>query len=100
MTQVEMEKLMELADLMKQVPEVSPVVTDVGIYRVGVRDCEYIIFKSQEFLTSLCTYQRWKNRIGTGEIDDDYILECKEKSEIALQDLKDFIQRRAKEGWQ
>ena len=100
MTQYEMDKLMELVDIMKKVPPASPVVSDVSIYRVGVRDCEYALSKSQEFLTMFCTYQRWKNKLNTGEIDDDFIFDCKEKAESSLRELNEFVQRRTKEGWQ
>lgn len=100
MTQLEMEKLMELVDIMKQVPQVSQVVTDVRVYRVGVRDCEFVLAKVQDYIINLCTYQRWKNRLNTGEIDDDFILDCKEKAESSLRELNEFVQRRTKEGWQ
>lgn len=100
MTQYEMDKLMELVDVMKKVPPVSSVVSDVSIYRVGVRDNEYVLLRARDFLTMFSTYQRWKNKLNTGEIDDDFILDCKEKAETILQELKEFIQRRTKEGWQ
>lgn len=100
MTQFEMDKLMEFVETVRKVPAISPVVTDVSIYRIGVRDCEYALQKASDFITTFCTYQRWKGKLNTGDVDDEFILECKERYEEALDDMKNFIETRSKEGWQ
>lgn len=99
-TQFEMDKLMELVETVRKVPTVSSVVTDVSIYRVGVKDCEYALQKVSDFLTTFCTYQRWKGKLNTGDVDDEFILECKNNYEKALEDMKSFIDTRSKEAWQ
>jgi len=99
MTEIECENLNKAAQLLNAVPPLRGVVTDTLAYRTASQDYEYVIGKIAFYIMQYCTYARWSRKLGTGEVDDDFIKECKKNADELLKEVEEFVARRKKEGW-
>lgn len=100
MTAKEQETIYDAAALLGKIPPLRGVVTDVTAYRTAAQDYDYVVTRMKIFLQEYCAYARWKPKMGTDEVDDEFLEQCKQSADNSLQEIKEFIERRTKEGWE
>jgi len=99
MTAAESEKLFEVSGLLKKVPPVAGVVTDVSVYVTALRDYAHINCLLVNFLDSWTAWCHWKNA-SDEDVDPADLELYKETAAENFKELKDYIKSRAKEGWE
>ena len=99
MAKSNVELLMEIYNLIKAIPAPATTVLDVTTYQKSCRDYQEAMYFISTILTNYATYEKWKSRLGKGELDDDYILDCKDNVDEYLQKFKQFVNERQEEGW-
>ena len=99
MTIHESDMLLEVSDLIAKCPAPSTNVYALAGYIDACRDYGTINKYVIEILANYSEYTNYKRLVRSGEVakeDADYY---KDRSESALQSLRDFIKRRSEEHW-
>ena len=99
MTKQENEFVYEVLTLMNRCPQASPNPYDMVGWIHAARDYEKIHGLVYRCLSNFAFYSAWKNKLGSDEVDDDWIIMGKEKYQEAFEELKAFIDKRVNEGW-
>lgn len=99
MTKQENEFIYEVLTLMAKCPQASPNPYDMAGWIHAARDYEKIHKLVYSCLSHFAFYSTWKNKLGSDEVDDDWIIMSKEKYQEAFDDLKAFVEKRVNEGW-
>lgn len=98
MTQKECDFLTELSQLAIKCPAPSPNPYDLTGFIHASRDYEKILTFVSNALQYYAYYSSLKNKSGD-EVDVEYVEYCKETAEKNFKELKEFINKRVKEGW-
>ena len=99
MTKQENIFIYDVLNLMIKCPQASPNPYDMVGWIHAARDYEKIHYLVYSCLNNFITYSTWKSKLGTDEVDDDWILSCKDSYEESFEELKSFVEKRVKEGW-
>ena len=99
MTKQENEFIYEVLKLMIKCPQASANPYDMTGWIHAARDYEKIHNLVYSCLDNFITYSTWKNKLGTDDIDEDWVLSCKERYEKSFSELNAFVTKRANEGW-
>lgn len=99
MTKQENEFIHEVVTLMSKCPQASPNPYDMTGWIHAARDYEKIHKLVYSCLSNFAFYSTWKSKLGTGEVEDDWIIMSKEKYQEKFDELKGFVDKRVKEGW-
>jgi len=99
MTRQENEFINEVLELMHKCPQASPNPYDMTGWIHAARDYEKIHNLVYLCLDNFTTYSTWKSKLGSEEVDNDWILLCKDNYEKYFSELKAFITKRINEGW-
>lgn len=100
MTKQENEFIHEVLGLMIQCPQASPNPYELVGWIHAAKDYQKIHYLVYSCLNNYTTYSTWKSKLGSDEVDDDWILSCKDQYEESFEELKLFIEKRVKEGWE
>ena len=99
MTKQENEFIHEVLTLMRKCPQASPNPYDMTGWIHAARDYEKIHKLACSCLSHFAFYSTWKKKLGSDEVDDDWILMSEEKYQDAFDELKAFVDKRVDEGW-
>lgn len=99
MTKQENEFIYEVLELMNKCPQASPNPYDMTSWIHAARDYEKIHKLVYSCLNNFTIYSTWKNKLGSDEVDSDWILSCKDRYEKSFSELKTFVTKRVNEGW-
>lgn len=100
MTKQENEFIYEVLTLMAKCPQASPNPYDMTGWIHAAKDYEKIHKLVYSCLSHFAFYSTWKNKLGSDEVDDDWIIMSKEKYQEAFEELKVFVEKRVNEGWE
>ena len=89
----------EVIELMTKCPQASPNPYDMTGWIHAARDYEKIHKLVSSCLSNFAFYSTFKNKIGSDEVDDDWIIMSEEKYQEAFEELKAFVNKRVSEGW-
>ena len=98
MTQKECDFLVEISSLAIKCPAPSPNPYDLRGFIHASRDYEKILTLACAAIQYYAFYSSLKTKKGD-EVDEEYVEYCKEISEKNLKELKNFVNKRVKEGW-
>ena len=99
MTKHENEFIQEVVDLMTKCPQASPNPYDMTGWIHAAIDYEKIHRLVYSCLSNFALYSTWKNKLGSGEVDDEWIIMSEETYQSAFDELNAFIDKRIREGW-
>lgn len=99
MTRHEGEFIYEVIKLMGKCPQASPNPYDMTGWIHASRDYEKIHGLVYCCLDNFTTYSLWKHKLGSDDVDEYFITSAKEKYEEYFEELKEFVNKRAEEGW-
>ena len=99
MTRHESEFIYDVIQLMGKCPQASPNPRDMTGWIHAARDYEKIHNLVYCCLDNFTTYSSWKHKLGSGEVDEYFIISAKEKYEEYFKELKEFVTQRVNEGW-
>lgn len=99
MTKQENEFIHEVIELMAKCPQASPNPYDMTGWIHAARDYEKIHKLVYSCLSNFAFYSTFKNKLGSDEVDDDWIIMSKGKYQEVFEELKVFVNKRVNEGW-
>ena len=98
MTQKECDMLIEISSLAIKCPAPSPNPYDLRGFIHASRDYEKILTLASTTIQYYAFYSSLKNKSGD-EVDEGYVEYCKETADKNFQELREFVNKRVKEGW-
>lgn len=100
MTKQENNFIYEVLELMIKCPQASPNPYEMVGWIHAAKDYQKIHYLVYCCLNNFVAYSTWKSKLGTDEVDDDWVLSCKDSYEEFFEELKYFVEKRVEEGWE
>lgn len=99
MNKTENEFLINIAHLMTKCPDASPNPSDLTGWIHSSRDFSNINRLVSSILQNYTVFETYKTKMGTDEVDGEWVMECRDEYLKCYQELQDFVNKRSEEGW-
>ena len=100
MKQSDVRVLAEVAELMRQCPKISPNPYEIAGTVKACHDFQTVTGLAATIIEKYAIYSANKSKLNDDTFDGaEYIEMCGESYQEKLNELRDFIKKRAQEGW-